>query len=144
MYDFNDFELTADDYDNAAKNGISKDNLDQRFSKYGWDKDRAITQPIRKPRKHEDDYQKALGLGTDIDYRLFALRRENDWSVEEAALTPRNGRRKQLDRYTVIAKENGIHPATYHARRKRGWTREKAATVSADKRYQSRFKEDNR
>lgn len=40
--------ITYEDYEKAAKNGISKTNVYLRVNESGWDIERAITVPVRK------------------------------------------------------------------------------------------------
>lgn len=130
-----EFELTQEDYDRAAKNGISAYNLKQRFEAYAWDKERAITQPLKIPRKYEKEYQEAKSKGSDIDYKLFSSRLKHGWTVDEAINRKRNERKKKPDPYIEIAKKNGISKLAYRSRRNRGWTRKNAATEPIDDRY---------
>lgn len=43
-----DFYISPNDYQIAEKNGIPTHLVNNRIRDYGWDKQRAITQPVQK------------------------------------------------------------------------------------------------
>src|SRR5699024_7006490 len=46
-----DYYITPEEYAIAEKNGISYDTLNGGIRVYGWNKQRAITQPVKKQKK---------------------------------------------------------------------------------------------
>ena len=84
----NDQYLTPGDYEIAEQNGIDKRNLEQRFYSYSWDKERAITQPLKKSNSGWDEW-KDIAKSNGISYGTY-LQRVNSykWSREDAAMTP--------------------------------------------------------
>lgn len=74
--------LTSTDFIKAASNGINASALKERI-KMGWEKERALTQPIRK-----SDRSKWLkiALKNGIEMKTFDARvTQYGWSYERAA-----------------------------------------------------------
>lgn len=68
--------LVQEDYDIAYKNGISKKMLETRFYTYGWDKERAITQPKKIPKNRmifTEDIKRMQEIN-DLDYGTIHMR----------------------------------------------------------------------
>lgn len=136
---------TWEDYEIAEKNGISRQNVDQRLVA-GWDIRKAITEPIlgcfkRKYKKYVD-----LAEENGIKYPTFYNRvHVYKWSLEEAATTPimtredaweksRRVRSKIPYEIYVLAKKNGIAKNTLRSRiLVLKWDMETAATLKASK-----------
>ena len=102
----------------ALKNGISRSTYYKRL-RYGWDKEKAATTPVRKKSKYIELAQKN-GLHRSTYYD----RLKRGWSKEKAATTPDGRKNKMLE----LALKNGIKRATYYARVRAGWSEEEAAT----------------
>jgi hypothetical protein len=83
--------LTEHDFEIAARHGISRHNAYQRFYMYGWDKERAITEPMRSAVSNKRKCQE-IGLS----YHTFLKRRANGWSVERALSEPVNGKYRSV------------------------------------------------
>lgn len=138
--------LTEEDYEIAKANGISKNNLRQRYYDYGWDKERARTEKV-KPRVGKLWLQyKDICAQNNVDASLFGTRvLQHGWTPERAANTPRmtreertkilhSARRRKWDErkseHLRLAEENGISYNVWYRRTKfLGWDPEKAATI---------------
>lgn len=143
--------ITDEEYEIAEKNGISKGNVDQRVHAYGWEIERAITQPIRKQRKHTYN-QKYLDLAKENGISLSVYRyrvKEAGWDEERAATTPvlslQEIGQMNAERLTKFTPEqietfekNGIPQGTVRKRLELGWSMEEAITLPALKTGQRR------
>lgn len=129
-------KLSPDDYKIAESNGINKRMAYQRYYDYGWDKTRAITQPINKSyginakarRKYEDKYYD-LAEKNGIGIQLMHKRMYEGWSILEAStIKPNRTGRPQAheQKYYDLALENGISRELFNKRVSRGWSFEKA------------------
>jgi hypothetical protein len=81
-----DMYLTEEDYSIAAKNGISRSRAYQRFYQNGWDKERSITQPIKKGTVWKNYREKCEAAG--ITKAAFYSRIYRGMSPDEASITP--------------------------------------------------------
>lgn len=133
---FDDENITEEDYEIAKKNGISRENVYQRINTYAWDKEEAITVPVRERKSDEDwDEWKDVAIENGIDKRLYISRvRYQGFTREDAATRKRNRRlyKKWTDREYEIAKQNGIAGngmVIPNGRLRLGWTREDAVRV---------------
>lgn len=81
-----DMYLTEEDYAIAEKNGISRKRAYQRFYQNGWEKERSITQPIRKGTLWKNYREKCESIG--ITKASFYSRIYRGMSPEEASVTP--------------------------------------------------------
>jgi hypothetical protein len=81
-----DMYLTEEDYDIAAKNGISRKRAYQRFYQNGWEKKRSITQPINKGTMWKNYREKCEAIG--ITKAAFYSRIYRGMSPEVASTTP--------------------------------------------------------
>lgn len=142
-----DWYITPEEYKKASKNGISKENLEQRIRKYGWNKKDALNTPVKKrdviPKKFKDMAKKNnIPIGTFYS-RVYVLK----WSMEKAATEPimdietkSENFVKRLRKYPIEwiekAKENGITPYNFRRRvREYNWSYEKAATTPVREGY---------
>jgi len=135
------YYITPEDYITAEKNGISETQLNARVRVYGWDKRRAMTQPVRK----EKDRRKWAKVAEEhgVPYHTFMARvHSKGWSEEKAATTPvltmkEVGRRRSLKKdseydkkYLDMARKNGISRYMFFRRvQTSGWSLEDAATI---------------
>lgn len=81
------------DYEIAAENGISKDELDDRFYNEGMSlkvalKGTNFNKKTKRHRKYEHLYQQALENGLDISYRAIYRRKRRGWSDERTVTEP--------------------------------------------------------
>jgi hypothetical protein len=81
----NEEVLTPEDFAIARANGISYHHAYERFYSYFWDKQRAITEPIR-PKEHSL-YAKYKDICI-VSRKSFNRRIAKGMSPEEAATTP--------------------------------------------------------
>ena len=84
--------LNDKDYELADKNGISRSLLYSRFYVYGWDKERAITQPkgnakFKKPKRLEEKWYE-LAKKNNIKVATMYWRLDHGWDINKAATTP--------------------------------------------------------
>jgi len=80
---------TEKDYEIAARNGISKNNVDQRVNKLNWSIENAITKPIYVSLKKKYKEFVELAEQNGISYRNFINRViVHKWDPEEAATKP--------------------------------------------------------
>ena len=132
-----DFYISPSDYERAAAAGVSKKTLELRIRKYGWKKERAITEPPKKSmcRKAWVEIAKQNG----ISYGTFMGRvNQYGWDEERSATTPLqdiramvavNRKRSIPEELIQRAEQNGIGYRTLYARINRhGWEPEEAAT----------------
>lgn len=79
--------FTPEDYERAAANGISRDALANRVYSQGWDKERAITQPLNQKSQRTMIWEKLKDRAV-VNRATYNKRVHNGMSPEKAALTP--------------------------------------------------------
>lgn len=130
--------LTNEDYEIAESNGIERHVLDLRFYAYYWDKERALTEPVRIYKKSKWR-RKAKELGI-VSVRTYDRRVNRGWDEERAATEPPTSkdRMREINRETQrkFSKElyeklerNGISNDLFRDRMRRKWTFEEASTL---------------
>ncbi len=127
--------LTDEDYEKAARNGITARALYQRFYQYFWDIERAVTQPMRAKEgksKAKELQLEAKKNGIYIAQSNIYRRMKSGMSDEDIVTTPKQMKHKASDKYykyREMAKQNGISSGTFSARiNTYHWTYERAAT----------------
>ena len=115
--------ITDEDYEKAAKNGISKSNVYQRVNEYGWELERAITVPIRKRKGGINAGVITLAERNGISKPTLFKRIKNGMDPYEAATKP-----KGYAAHLELARKNGIKDVTFYQRVKRGIDPYEAAT----------------
>ncbi|APA04072.1 hypothetical protein [Bacillus velezensis] len=131
MFNPSDWYITPEEYERAAKNGISRGCLSKRIRSSGWDKERALTTPPQKRRSRSIrskwvDVAEKNGLPKATFYWRVNTA---GWDEERAATTPptktsecmRRARQKsprcKNRRYSpelvALAESNGIKYGTY-------------------------------
>lgn len=142
--------LTDRDYEIANQNGIDKAHAYNRVYKYGWDIERAITQPVKRKVDALWPKYRDLAEQSGISYMCFYLRiKKMDMAPEEAATTPiipRTGRTKKNAKLTKeiveTAAKNGISRKTLSQRvYVYRWDVERATTEPLHKEKRSRVRE---
>ena len=130
--------IAPEEYEEAAKNGINKTNLEARIRREGWDHERAITQPIRKQKRH---VWSAVAKENGISINLYHSRISDGWDEKRAATEPVHNSAKELGEYVRanrkysqeiidLAASNGIKYKTFVARMRKGdMTELEAATT---------------
>lgn len=91
-----DYYLTPKDFERAKNNGISNELLQQRFYKHGWEKERAITEPLRGKTGWSE--YKELAKQHGIGYQTFKGRRILGWDEHSAATTPVMSRKESAEK----------------------------------------------
>lgn len=122
--------LTPEDYAIARGNGIKYHVAYERFYKYGWDKQRTITEPLKKEILWDKYKEKALA--NDVSYQRFRARIRDGKTPEEAIamgrLAGKDKTRLPAEVYER-AEANGIKKGTMKHRIYRlGWDIERAIT----------------
>lgn len=120
----NDFYLTEEDIQIAESNGISERLARYRLEQMAWEKERAITQPVRTWNGEWAKWQdvaKEHGVKQSTFYARLNIQK---WTPEQAATTPpakpgdKIMRKKRKIPEEVIAKAelNGINKNTLYSR----------------------------
>ncbi|MEZ7173603.1 hypothetical protein [Sporosarcina sp. OR05] len=133
------YYVTPKDYETAEQNGISAKNVTQRVYRYGWDIQRAITQPLIIRRKVDplwDEWQD-IASANGIVKKIFNQRiNRQGWTAKKAATTPVGKAIKKNGKWTAeeieLAKKNGLdknYMDTVKARIRLGWSREEALST---------------
>ena len=129
--------ISLEDIKRAEANGISESNLKNRINVMYWDKERAITQPIKKREGSKLSKELVLkaeanGISRDILYtRIEKLK----WTEERAITTPVGQTwikpiSSENKDYIEKAIMNGIKVATFWSRvLTLEWSKEDACTV---------------
>lgn len=138
--------ITPEEYEAAAKIGVTRKALYQRVMAYGWDKERAVTTPPDPRNVCTKWYKKWLAIAkkNGISSSTFASRVNRlKWDPERAATLPPLTHDETIkiwlesrSKYTEqkkIAAQNGINPHTFMDRVRRGWDVHEAMTRPANK-----------
>ena len=128
---------TEGDYEIAARNGISRTNVNQRVFGYQWSIERAITVPLQN-KKGKENNRTLLFLAEQngISASTFYRRIRSGMSEIEAAT-----KLKKHEVYLKIALEHGISENLYRKRVERGMAQYAAATKPKDKRGSTKKKQ---
>lgn len=110
--------ITPEEYETAAKNGITKGTLESRIRHYDWDREIAVTKPTQDNEKYVTWLPVAESNG--IPRRTFYSRiRKGMEPVEAATLEKqvRGGSREKIPKnFFELAEKNGIKRATFLSR----------------------------
>lgn len=124
-----DWYITPEEYRIAEKNGIKRGTLEKRIRHSGWDKEVALTKPIRKKGQHKKWIKLAKENGISAD--TFRKRiNVYGWEIEAAAtIPPTKGRpMKYSKKIREELKKNGIKYHTFLKRIESGWDLKRAYT----------------
>ncbi|MDP4158210.1 MAG: hypothetical protein Q8911_00400 [Bacillota bacterium] len=127
-----EFYVTPTEYTIAESNGIHHKLVDQRVRQYGWDKERAITQPPKVENKTNKKWLK-VAEKNGISYKTFLSRLKKGLSPEDASTLPiyySDHKRRYPKEYTEKAKQLGIY-RTFIWRMHNDWDIEKACSTPA-------------
>ncbi|AID50209.1 hypothetical protein P4U03_30080 [Bacillus mycoides] len=136
-----EYYVTPEDYEVAAKHGVSRKLLEHRIRNLGWDKDFAMTESPRKA--SEWSKVKEIALKNNIGRTTFKGRRKRGWSLIDSITKPPLSREETLKRANECnrvltdeqiqkAKENGLRYSTVYDRiKKLKWNIEEALTTPA-------------
>lgn len=86
--------LYDSDYELAAAKGISKRIADERFYRYKWDKQRAVTEEVDKPPLWAK--YKELALSKGVSYQMFRRRIKKGMEPLEAVELGEVGKKTRL------------------------------------------------
>lgn len=119
-----DWYITPEEYEIAAQNGIKRDTLEHRIRYHGWDKEKAITEPVRGSKQNK---WIEIANKNGICRETFNSRIYNcNWSLEEAATIPVKKKYPKWAREEL--KKNGIKYTTFTKRIENGWEFKRAYT----------------
>ena len=129
--------LTPTDYELAKNNGISKKTLYARVYTLGWNKERALTEPLQSRRDLQailTDEVRAELSARGISLNTFRGRLKRGWEVERAITAPptRHVKKSHLKYPREVvekAESNGISYETFVRRVKEGWDMYEASEV---------------
>jgi hypothetical protein len=138
-----DYYITPEEYAEAERNGVDKNNLNNRIRGAAWIKQTAITTPKGKHtvRSHMKVVWKTYG----ISYKRFLARVSLGWDEWSAATIPIRDKeesreqalwlcelkRKHPREFVVLAAKNGIKYQTFLYRVRNGWSYDLASTLPA-------------
>lgn len=129
--------LTEEDYKTAEKNGISRKNVNQRVDLYDWSIERAITDPVKKRNKKDNNTRMLVIAGQNgISTSTYYRRIREGMPPRDAAMKP-----KGHSAYIEVARENGINDICFYKRVERGMHPYLAATKPKDKRGSTKKKQ---
>lgn len=81
------YYLTPQDFEIAEENGIKKKTVERRVMDFGWDIERAITEPVNE-RSYATGAWAQWEHIANVTYQNFRTRLSRGWSEQDAALTP--------------------------------------------------------
>ncbi|HDR4393062.1 hypothetical protein V4C29_23995 [Bacillus cereus] len=90
------YYITDEDYKRAEAFGISNKLLSDRVYIYRWNKEKAITTPVRKTKNRGWKEFKQIALENGVSERTFRRRRQEGWDAVIAATTPPKTRKEVL------------------------------------------------
>lgn len=132
-----DFYLSPEDYQRAAVNGIHEKLLEYRFYTTNWDKERAITQPVRTGKISSELFAKAETHGITPDQLRWRLDNTELTEHEAATISKQELFDRRINSQSTyvspaikkLGEENGIKYQTVYMRIKKGMNPVKAATM---------------
>ncbi|WP_144508288.1 hypothetical protein [Bacillus mycoides] len=146
MRNLYDYYITPEEYKAAARNGINRRALNERIRNLGWDKDTAMTKPLRSSNSTGWCKVKEIALKNGICRQTFYARMKKGWKLIEAISRPPINKYQALklaekinywienkvlsDEQAEIASLNGVSYRLARERVKRlKWTVEEAITT---------------
>lgn len=132
--------ITPEEYNEAAKNGISSKVLNNRIRHLKWSHEKAISYPVINNRNKEISKWADLAEKNGINRMTFFSRVNLGWDVQRAAtLCKQTPKRKYSNEIHEKIKKNDIPLEVFYRRvNTLGWDIERAATVPA-KRYKTNY-----
>lgn len=140
------YYITPEEYEIAEKNGICASTLNKRIRELRWEKEVAITTPVRMHDKYGWNMVKEIALQNGITRHVYCDRIKRGWSLIDAISQPPLSRIESIKRASKvnscfknkalseeqreIAALNGISYTVARDRIKRlGWSIEEAITI---------------
>ncbi|MEB9770344.1 hypothetical protein P4K44_33135, partial [Bacillus cereus] len=90
-----DYYITPEEYEAAAKNGISNELLTRRIRNLGWDKEIAMTKPSRYNANRWKNI-KEIALKNGISHSTYTARIKKGWRLIDAISKP------PIDKYQAL------------------------------------------
>ena len=118
--------ITPEEYEEAEKNGISRDTLEYRVRYLAWNKEDAVNKPLRNERYKEFNKYKEMAIKNGIPVATFYHRIYKQKISYKEAATKKPKRYPEWVKYKL--KENGIKFNTFCKRIENGWDLKRACT----------------
>lgn len=142
MFNPYDYYITPEEYEEAARNGLTRQHVNDRIRKLGWEKQKAITLELQKTFTDRTVIY-ALAKAHGITNKMVRKRLSLGWSDMKAATAPpediesRNERARHMGlrkrkvpiEILDLALNNGISNHLYRVRIRRGWDLSLASTI---------------
>lgn len=113
------YYLTMQDFEIADSNGIKRKSVERRVYDFGWEIERAITEPINERHYATGAWSRWESIAV-VTYQNFRTRLSRGWNEHDAALTPPNkprGRSTNLETYDLpyLTNHQNANEVTVHA-----------------------------
>jgi hypothetical protein len=145
LFNPDDYYPTQEDYEEAAHNGISRGCVNDRIRILCWEKQKAITKPVRGRKYPPEIY--AIAKAHGITGNQLRNRLNRGWGELRAATTPLEEMNSKIERTRLMGNRNRIYPLevielamkngisvnTFLKRMSKGWDCSHAATIPASK-----------
>ncbi|MDO6634108.1 hypothetical protein [Bacillus thuringiensis] len=83
-----DYYITPDEYERAERNGINRRVLNERIRNLGWDKDIAMTKPVRRSNATGWCKVREIALKNGISRKTYYARMKKGWKLIDAISKP--------------------------------------------------------
>ncbi|MBW3493233.1 hypothetical protein [Bacillus sp. FDAARGOS_1420] len=83
-----DYYITPDEYERAERNGINRRVLNERIRNLGWDKDTAMTKPVRTSNATGWRKVREIALKNGISRQTYYARMNKGWKLIDAISKP--------------------------------------------------------
>ncbi|MEN3134544.1 hypothetical protein [Bacillus cereus] len=141
-----DYYITPDEYERAERNGINRGVLNERIRNFGWDKDTAMTKPVRTRNATGWCKVREIALKNGISHKTYYARIKKGWKLIDAISKPPinkyqalelaekanywSGNKVLSDEQAEIASLNGVSYRVARERiRRLKWSVEEAITT---------------
>ncbi|MCI6278078.1 MAG: hypothetical protein MR639_15375 [Clostridium sp.] len=135
-----DFYITPEEYKISKENNIPARVLEERIRKCAWDKEKALTQPVKIYKKKTNKYIRELARQNNIAYTtvLYRINKLNMTALQASTLKKIDTRkflkpeqrRKYPKEFLELSEKNGISRRLFYYRvNKRHMSLEEAATT---------------
>ncbi|MEN3133820.1 hypothetical protein ABDI49_25530 [Bacillus cereus] len=141
-----DYYITPDEYERAERNGVNRRVLNERIRNLGWDKDIAMTKPVRSSKATGWCKVREIALKNGISRKTYYARMKKGWQLIDAISKPPinkyqalelaekanywSGNKVLSDEQAEIASLNGVSYRVARERiRRLKWSVEEAITT---------------